>query len=138
LRAHTAELREAFIKEGGVSQVLKAAGTKEIKVQRALATCLANLAQEAEAVKDVIGGDGLKKVLAWITQGDEELTGSAISILANASNNGNNIRSLLAPHALQRADVSLNTNAHAHRALQGASVAGPRAGRCAAAAPRRE
>lgn len=86
----TAELREAFIKEGGVGQVLKAAGAKDIKVQRALATCLANLAQEAEAVKDVIGGDGLKKVLAWIGQGDEELTGSSVSILANASNNGTN------------------------------------------------
>lgn len=83
-----AELRESFIKEGGVAQVLKVVGTKELKVQRALATCLANLAQEADAVKDVIGGDGLKKVLGWIAQGDEELTGSSVSILANASNNG--------------------------------------------------
>lgn len=85
-----AELREAFLKEGGVGQVLKVVGTKELKVQRALATCLANLAQEAEAVKEVIAGDGLKKILGWIGQGDEELSGSSVSILANASNNGAN------------------------------------------------
>jgi len=83
------ELRDSFIKDGGVSHVLKVANSKEIKIQRALATCLANLAQEAEAVKEVIGGDGIKKVLFWIAQGDDELTGSAISILANASNNEN-------------------------------------------------
>ncbi len=104
----TAELRELFIKEGGLKEILRASNTKEIKLLRAVATCMANLAQEgmhwwfiltlhrlmqskikiADVVKDIFAGDGLKKILGWISQGDEELTGSAISILANASNNG--------------------------------------------------
>jgi len=80
------ELREAFLKEGGLTQVLRAFGATDIKVKRALATCLANLAQETDAVKDIIAGDGLKTILAWIALNDEELTGSAISLLANISN----------------------------------------------------
>lgn len=83
-----AELREAFIKNGGVGKALQAMSTKELKTQRALATCLANLAQESDAAKEIIAGNNIKAIIEWINQGDEQLTGSAVSILANASNNG--------------------------------------------------
>lgn len=76
------------MREGGVGKALQGMGTKELKVQRALAMCLANLAQEADAAKDIIAGNRLKQIIEWIKQGDEELTGSAVSILANASNDG--------------------------------------------------
>lgn len=82
------EMREAFIKEGGVGKALQGMGVKEIKVQRALATCLANLAQELDAAKEILSGFHLKQIIDWIGQGDEELTASSITILANASNHG--------------------------------------------------
>lgn len=71
-----------------MGQVLKGAKNKDLKVQRAMATCLANLAQDTKAAKECLSGDMTRVILGWIDQDDDELTGASLTILANASSRG--------------------------------------------------
>jgi hypothetical protein len=97
------------VKDGGVSQVLKGSDSKDLKVQRAMATCLANVAQDPKAAKECISGNMTRTILSWVANNDDELTGASLTILANASHNGS---PLLPPYwpATNRATNRLQPN----------------------------
>ncbi len=78
-----------------MSQVLKGAKNKDLKVQRAMATCLANVAQDTKAAMECLSGDMTRIILDWIDQDDDELTGASLTILANASSRGTPFGSFL-------------------------------------------